>query len=182
MKQKGFTLIELLVVIAIIGLLASVVLLALNDSRQKSRVAKRVADLAQIAKALEVYYNDNNHYPISGTTNSVCTGAGTYNQVSANNVIPGLVPNYISSIPVDPSSDGVTKNCYIYYPNSSNNGTDYKFLDNNITDMTATQIKQYPSLVDPCRNNNAEPAACGWVSGNDPANAWSIYSPGAHDL
>jgi prepilin-type N-terminal cleavage/methylation domain-containing protein len=62
-NQKGFTLIELLVVIAIIGLLASVVLLALNSARQKSRDAKRLADVRQIASALELYFNDQSAYP-----------------------------------------------------------------------------------------------------------------------
>lgn len=62
-QQKGFTLIELLVVIAIIGLLASVVLLALNSARSKSRDAKRIADVRQMTSALELYYNDNNAYP-----------------------------------------------------------------------------------------------------------------------
>src|SRR5579863_2244769 len=62
-KQKGFTLIELLVVIAIIGLLASVVLVALNGSREKSREAKRVADISQMAAAFELMFNDAAAYP-----------------------------------------------------------------------------------------------------------------------
>ena len=62
-NEKGFTLIELLVVIAIIGLLASVVLLALNSARAKSRDAKRLADIRQIASAMELYYNDCGGYP-----------------------------------------------------------------------------------------------------------------------
>lgn len=80
-EQKGFTLIELLVVIAIIGLLASVVLLALNSARQKSRDAKRLADVRQIASALELYFNDNNTYP----------GA-----------MASLTPTYMTSIPTYP--------------------------------------------------------------------------------
>ncbi|MBI2109176.1 MAG: prepilin-type N-terminal cleavage/methylation domain-containing protein [Parcubacteria group bacterium] len=62
--REGFTLIELLVVIAIIGILSSVVLASLNSAREKSRDAKRVADLKQIQLALELYFDDNNStYP-----------------------------------------------------------------------------------------------------------------------
>ncbi|MBU6447970.1 prepilin-type N-terminal cleavage/methylation domain-containing protein [Patescibacteria group bacterium] len=64
-KQKGFTLIELLVVIAIIALLASVVLVALNGSRQKARDARRAADIKSIANAMELYFSKNNTYPAS---------------------------------------------------------------------------------------------------------------------
>ena len=66
-NKKGFTLIELLVVIAIIGLLATLSVVALNNARQKSRDAKRVSDIKQVQTALELYFVDNNGYPIEGT-------------------------------------------------------------------------------------------------------------------
>ncbi len=102
-NQKGFTLIELLVVIAIIGLLASVVLLALNSARQKSRDAKRLADVRQIASALELYFDTNGGYP---TTASGGLGA--------------LVPNYLGQLPTFPGpSDGCTTASYAYTAGTS---------------------------------------------------------------
>lgn len=89
-RQKGFTLIELLVVIAIIGLLASVVLLALNSARQKSRDAKRLADVRQIASALELYFNDNNTYPGS---------------------MASLTPTYMTSLPQYPGATAPDAPC-----------------------------------------------------------------------
>lgn len=74
MHKRGFTLIELLVVIAIIGILASIVLVSLNSARGKGRDAKRVAEMQQIWRAIELTGTDN-ATPLSGCT-------GTYNAVS----------------------------------------------------------------------------------------------------
>lgn len=123
-KNKGFTLIELLVVIAIIGLLASVVLLALNSARQKARDAKRLADVRQFASALELYFNDKSSYPTAGFG-----GAGAEMQTDTMKQA-GLVPTYIGVIPTAPTpADGPctdTTNKYWYaVPNGLNSVNSY---------------------------------------------------------
>src|SRR3989344_2300263 len=77
----GFTLIELLVVIAIIGILASIVLAALNSARQRSRDVRRLADINQLQKAIELYYDDAGSYP---------------------SALADIVPTYIAIEPHDP--------------------------------------------------------------------------------
>lgn len=114
-NKAGFTLIELLVVIAIIGLLASVVLLALNGAREKSREAKRLADVRQLASALELYYNDINSYPT--------TTAGTGTLIVGQ---PTLTPTYLGTMPVAPlpNDTGCTsaQNSYTYGPGTISGG------------------------------------------------------------
>ena len=46
-RRRAFTLIELLVVVAIIGLLASIVVINVNNARKKGRDARRLSDLRQ---------------------------------------------------------------------------------------------------------------------------------------
>jgi prepilin-type N-terminal cleavage/methylation domain-containing protein len=66
--KAAFTLVELLVVISIIGLLSSVVLASLNSARVKARDARRQADMKELQKAVEFYYDKYNAYPNNDTT------------------------------------------------------------------------------------------------------------------
>ena len=64
-KQQGFTLIEMLVVVAIIGLLSSVVVIGLKGARERSRDARRIADVSEIQNSLEIAYTSASGYPTS---------------------------------------------------------------------------------------------------------------------
>lgn len=115
--NRGFTLVELLVVIAIIGLLASVVLTSLSSARRKSRDAKRLADMKQLATALELYFNDFSGYPAASGT--------------APSVPAGLAPSYIGIFPTAPQPydgcNGLAASNYYNYTPSTAPATTYAY-------------------------------------------------------
>lgn len=108
-KKLGFTLIELLVVIAIIGVLSTLAVIALGNARAKSRDAKRIADMEQVRTALELYYHDNNTYPLAITPGNSLVGPN------------GIV--YMGKIPSNPTprNDGSCNTNDYSYSTQSNN-------------------------------------------------------------
>ena len=118
-RHAGFTLIELLVVISIIALMSSVVLVTVSNARMKARDAKRVGDMNQLNKAMELFFNQYNSYP---------TVASAVN-FSSNPTLgsPSLVPLYLNQLPKAPlpadggcgtGSSGNGINDYYMYRNS----------------------------------------------------------------
>lgn len=154
-QNRGFTLIELLVVIAIIGMLSSVVLASLNGARVKARDVRRKADMVELRKALEFYYDANNAYPSTG--NQWWGNNATYGShptSGSTGYIPNLAPTYISVLPLDPKNP-VSGDGYLY----NSNGTDYALLSH-------VSPETYPSAGQP------------FYDPNRPTWAWKISSPG----
>lgn len=105
--RKGFTLIELLLVIGIIAILVSIVIVAINPTKQMgdARDAQRRTDVNTILNAVYQYSIDTNILPSgipTGTTTEICR-TGIVNCGSLIN-LSVLVPTYLVSVPNDPQA------------------------------------------------------------------------------
>jgi general secretion pathway protein G len=61
-NDKGFTLVELLIVIVILGVLAGIVVFAVNGITDRGEVAACKADVKTVQVASEAYYAKNGSY------------------------------------------------------------------------------------------------------------------------
>ena len=117
-KQKGFTLIEILVVIGIIAILAAVVIIAINPTKQfaQARNSQRTANVNSVLNAIGQRMADNKGI-FAGT---FVIGAGTYKcppilsgssvltTNSPDDTTPSgdfgcLIPTYMNALPSDPA-------------------------------------------------------------------------------
>jgi prepilin-type N-terminal cleavage/methylation domain-containing protein len=127
-QNKGFTLLEILLVIAAIGILAAIVLVAINPNRQIAlgNNARRSSDVGTIYKAIQQYNIDNQRYPEAienmqtGYDNrkEICR-VGEYG-INCIDIDGDIVPIYIASIPEDPNSTTVISTRYSIVKNLNN--------------------------------------------------------------
>ena len=117
-KNRGYSLVEIMVVVGIMLLFFAVVTPSYITSREKSRDAQRVSDLAKIKLALESFYMYNGYYPPSGCGWD-CNG---YSQSYSTNWL--TLQNYLSpylqgELPRDPKNSScspwtTSSECYSY--------------------------------------------------------------------
>lgn len=112
-RKRAFTIIELLIVISIIAILSTVIYVGYKSTKEKSRDARRISDLNDIAVALGLYHDEYGSYPyhqlkeencitnVAGTGGKWCTSGclsdttyyRTRPNAKQNQWIAGLVCN-----------------------------------------------------------------------------------------
>lgn len=111
-NKKGFTILELLISVAIIAMLSAIVLVGVSSIRERSRDARRMSDVNEIQKALNLYFTNHNAFPVFPTEITI-TGEDLFSVTLENEKL-------ITAVPIDPMP---TFGSYKYQSNST--GTNF---------------------------------------------------------
>lgn len=121
-KKSGFTLLEILLVVAAIAILAAIVIVAVNPSRQlgQTRNAERRSEINTILSAVYQYNIDmSGTFPATiptdaqgdcpandaGINSGVCDDGGACtNLVNLYSTLVGAGQTYITALPTDPTA------------------------------------------------------------------------------
>lgn len=170
--RAGFTLVELMVVVSVIGILSSIVYANFGGARESSRDDVRKSALKEVQLALELYKAQYGSYPVAGCG----AGAGVWagpgpvgsqpSATSCSNYIVGLTPDFIATLPTDPSRENEAGIGYYY----QSDGTGYKLINN------AIERKLVTSYEDEYARCPSQGGGCS--AATPPAAEYGVYSSG----
>lgn len=121
-KQKGFTIVELLIVIVVIAILAAITIVAYNGIQASARDSGRISKVTAIAKAIELYYVNNNRYPpiqdAIGTESTCGSQTENWGHCDRNRILADSLAPYMT---IDPTSlsNATQGNYYYHYTSQS---------------------------------------------------------------
>lgn len=115
-RQAGFTLLEILLVVAAIAILAGIVIVAINPTKQlgDTRNAQRRADVNTILNGVYQYSIDNKGATPSAITTSsteICKTGGSCSGLADLSILT-TNGRYLVSMPIDPSSNSTNGTGY----------------------------------------------------------------------
>ena len=108
----GFTILELMMSIAIIAILTSVILVTISGIKERGRDVRRLSDVNEIQKALNLYFSSHNVFPVFPVEVKL-TGEDAFSELLKNE-------GFISKAPTDPMP---SYGAYTYQSNTG--GTNY---------------------------------------------------------
>ena len=148
-KLRGFTLIEVLIVIGIIAILATIVLVAVNPTRQfkLARDSQRTSNVNAILNA--VHQNISEHkgvFVCGGNPKDLPTipriiKSSLIAPDSEGDIASCLVPDYISALPFDPMISGA------HYTDATDYNTGYIIYRDNNSRITASSSGELTSSI-----------------------------------
>jgi type II secretion system protein G len=97
-KRRGFTLIELLIVVTIIGIIVAIAVVNMLNAIQRARQKRTMADMKNLATAIEAYAVDWNAYPAAAgyaMPSGLSLPTGTLGSVSGS-----IRPTYLRMLPL----------------------------------------------------------------------------------
>jgi prepilin-type N-terminal cleavage/methylation domain-containing protein len=114
-QTKGFTLIEVILVVALITILATIVIIAVNPTRQLNQAddSVRSRHIKAISSAILQYQAETGSFPGPILANSTTSSGGLMEICRTDITIPDctglidlsiLIPNYLDKMPMDPSA------------------------------------------------------------------------------
>jgi prepilin-type N-terminal cleavage/methylation domain-containing protein len=180
-RVRGFTFVEIMVAVSLIAILSAIIYANFGNARAAARDDVRMSALKELQLAIELYKAQNGSYPAAGcsTVSPNWAGPGPAQeswQITCDQYIVGLVPDFIADLPTDPNSEQIAGQGFYYRTDAAR--TNYKMMVRNSAEVKL--IDPIVGLSDDDFARCLDFSTCaGTAPSNNDARTYAVYSAGA---